>query len=139
MTMHISRGPDPRFFDGRGSGCSLFAQPDRLTIARIVTMVAASFHIRPNDIVGPFRDRTFAWPRHAVVWLARNSLPASTPQIGRALGGRDHTTILHAVKRAEERRAADPVWRAQLDALLAVCEAMPGSTAAELKGVQHAR
>lgn len=136
--MHIQRGPDPRFPDGRGSGCSLFEQPDKLTIARIVTIVAASFHVRPNEIVGPGRNRGFTWARHAAVWLARNSLPASTPQIGRALGGRDHTTILHALKRVEQRRAIDPVWRAQLDDLLAVCEAMPGSTRCKLEELDHA-
>ncbi|PZU43312.1 MAG: hypothetical protein DI568_17425, partial [Sphingomonas sp.] len=108
MTTMIERGPDPRFYDGRGSGCSLL---DRLTVSRIVQLVASANHVRPTEIVSARRTASIAWPRHSVAWLARHSLPMSLPQIGRALGGRDHTTIQSAIRRVEKRRDTDPVFR----------------------------
>ena len=135
MTTLTERGPDPRFHDGRGSGCSLIERTDeRLTVARIVSLVAASFHIQAGDITSDRRMKSIVWPRHVSAWLARHTLPLSLPVIGRALGGRDHSTVMHALERVDGRRATDPVFRAQTDALRVACEQLPGA----LREISHA-
>ena len=80
------------------------------------------------------RMKSIVWPRHVSAWLARHTLPLSLPVIGRALGGRDHSTVMHALERVDGRRATDPVFRAQTDALRVACEQLPGA----LREISHA-
>jgi chromosomal replication initiator protein len=49
-----------------------------------------------------------AWPRQVAMYLARELTDQTLPAIGRAFGGRNHTTVLHAYKRTAQRIAADP-------------------------------
>jgi chromosomal replication initiator protein len=52
------------------------------------------------------------------MWLAKQLTTRSLPDIGRRFGGRDHTTVLHAVRRIDELRAADPVLARDLETLI---------------------
>jgi chromosomal replication initiator protein len=69
--------------------------PTKISIERILHEVAAYFELRIDDLVGPRRNRYIARPRQICMYLARDLTDMSLPQIGDALGGRDHTTIMH--------------------------------------------
>ena len=92
----------------------------RPTTGRIASYAAGLFNLELDDVVGPRRDNLAVYARDAVVWVTRQMRPnISTPALGRALGGRDHTTILAALRRIEFRRAQDADFRTDSDALLA--------------------
>src|SRR3546814_782781 len=63
----------------------------------LIRAAAAAWGVSPADIIGDRRAAFIVEPRFAVIWVARNALPYSYPQIARVLGDRDPTTILHAV------------------------------------------
>jgi chromosomal replication initiator protein len=63
--------------------------------------------LRLSDMIGPKRLRNIARPRQVAMYLAKQLTPRSLPEIGRRFGGRDHTTIMHGVKKIEELMATD--------------------------------
>ncbi len=79
----------------------------RVTVEEIQRKVAEHFNIRLSDMLGPKRTRTIARPRQIAMYLSKELTSRSLPEIGRRFGGRDHTTILHGVRRVEEMRATD--------------------------------
>ena len=62
-----------------------------------------------DDLVSPSRAQAIAWPRQVAMYLTRELTDATLPAIGRAFGGRNHTTVLHACRRTAARIAEDPV------------------------------
>lgn len=75
-------------------------QPERkITAADIKRAVADHFEVRVADIVSDRRDMVVIMPRQIGMYLTKQLTPLSYPQIGRQFGGRDHTTILHGVKK----------------------------------------
>ena len=92
---------------------------NRLTTSRIIDLVAFNMGLRISDLIGKSRDPRFVRGRFAVCWLARRATSASFPIIGAALGGRDHTSAINAIGRAEEFRQRDPAFRMLTDRLLA--------------------
>ncbi len=80
----------------------LRANDRRVTIEEIQKRVADYYSVRISDMHSPRRARTVARPRQVAMYLAKQLTPRSLPEIGRKFGGRDHTTILHAVKKIEE-------------------------------------
>ena len=64
------------------------------------------------------RTRAVARPRQIAMWLCKQLTTRSLPDIGRRFGGRDHTTVLHAVRRIEELRAIEPPLAADVEALV---------------------
>ena len=85
----------------------LRASDRKLTIEEIQRKVAEHFNIRLSDMIGPKRVRTIARPRQIAMYLAKQLTPRSLPEIGRRFGGRDHTTIMHGVRKIEELMATD--------------------------------
>jgi len=86
----------------------ILRQSDRkITIDEIQRKVSDHYNIRLSDLIGPKRLRNFARPRQVAMYLAKTLTSRSLPEIGRRFGGRDHTTIMHGVKRIEELRATD--------------------------------
>lgn len=85
----------------------LRASDRKLTIEEIQRKVAEHYNIRLSDMVGPKRNRNIARPRQVAMFLAKQLTPRSLPEIGRRFGGRDHTTIMHGVRKIEELMAAD--------------------------------
>ncbi len=79
----------------------------KVTVEEIQRRVSEHFNIRLSDLIGPKRLRTYARPRQMAMYLAKTLTSRSLPEIGRRFGGRDHTTVLHGVKRIEELRAKD--------------------------------
>jgi len=79
----------------------------KVTIDEIQRRVADYYNIKPGDMLSARRAREVARPRQVAMYLAKRLTPRSLPEIGRRFGGRDHTTVMHAVKRIDELRAGD--------------------------------
>jgi len=85
----------------------LRANDRRVTIEEIQKRVAEHFNIRLADMHSARRARAVARPRQVAMYLAKQLTSRSLPEIGRKFGGRDHTTVMHAVRKVEELRSAD--------------------------------
>ena len=85
----------------------LRASDRKLTIEEIQRKVSEHYNIRLADMIGPKRLRNIARPRQVAMYLAKLLTLRSLPEIGRRFGGRDHTTIMHGVRRIEELMATD--------------------------------
>ncbi len=90
----------------------------RITVDEIQKATAEQFGLKQSDLISPGRARALARPRQAAMWLAKQLTTRSLPDIGRRFGGRDHTTVLHAVRRIEELRLGDPQLARDLEVLL---------------------
>lgn len=77
----------------------------KLTLRTIIEAVAAFYELNYVDMMTYRQDTAKA--RHVAFWLARNLTDSSLPQIGKAFGGRDHTTIQHGIKRIDQLRKTD--------------------------------
>ncbi|WP_412505070.1 chromosomal replication initiator protein DnaA [Roseovarius sp. SYSU LYC5161] len=85
----------------------LRASDRKITIEEIQRKVSEHYNIRLSDMIGPKRLRSFARPRQVAMYLCKQMTSRSLPEIGRRFGGRDHTTVMHGVKRIEELRTQD--------------------------------
>ncbi len=95
---------DPR---RRARGPLGFGLPD-VTIAGVQALVCEAFSLSRDELLSPSRAARVTWPRQLAMYLARQHTQESLPAIGRSFGGRNHTTVMHAVKRTGERLATDP-------------------------------
>lgn len=80
----------------------------RVGMDAIMKAVAGEFRISVSDLKGPRRHRNITVPRQVAMRLARDLTNASLPQIGQAFGGRDHSTVINALKRIDGLKSADP-------------------------------
>ena len=80
----------------------LRASDRRTTIDQIQKKVAEHFNVKISDMHSARRSRTIARPRQIAMFLAKNLTTRSLPEIGRKFGGRDHTTVIHAIKKVKE-------------------------------------
>ena len=86
----------------------LLRRADRkITIEEIKRRVAEHYGIRMSDLVSARRARAVARPRQVAMYLAKMLTAKSLPEIGRGFGNRDHTTVIHAVRRIEQLRETD--------------------------------
>jgi chromosomal replication initiator protein len=90
----------------------------RVTVDDIQKATAEHFRLKQSDLLSERRTRALARPRQAAMWLAKQLTTRSLPDIGRRFGGRDHTTVLHAVRRIEELRPNDPQLSQDLEILM---------------------
>ena len=88
-------------------GDSLRGAVRRVTIDEIQKRVCEHFEVKPLDLVSERRARAIARPRQIAMYLAKRLTTRSLPEIGRKFGGRDHSTVIHAVKRIEQLRDTD--------------------------------
>jgi chromosomal replication initiator protein len=80
----------------------------RPTVEGIQELTAGAFGLTREELLSPSREARLAWPRQVAMYLAREHTDESLPAIGRCFGGRNHTTVMHACRRAAERLASDP-------------------------------
>lgn len=92
----------------------------QITVDNIQKTVADYFKIKVSDLFSKKRTRQIARPRQVAMWLAKNLTSQSYPSIGEAFGGRDHTTVLHAVRTIESLRAKDNELNHDVHVLLQV-------------------
>ena len=100
----------------------LRANSRRLTIEEIQKRVSEHFNIRIADMCSARRARVVARPRQVAMYLSKQLTARSLPEIGRKFGGRDHTTVMHAVKKVEELRGVDPGFDEDIDMLRRLLE-----------------
>ncbi|WP_184066550.1 chromosomal replication initiator protein DnaA [Sphingosinicella soli] len=101
----------------------LKAHDRKVTIDEIQRKVADYYAIKLSDLLSARRAREVARPRQVAMFLAKRLTPRSLPDIGRRFGGRDHTTVMHAVKRIEELRADDSELDADITRLTRIIDA----------------
>jgi len=90
----------------------------KVTVDMIQKTVAEHYNLKQADLISERRARAVARPRQVAMWLAKQITTRSLPDIGRRFGGRDHTTVLHAVRRIESLKAEDASIARDLDVLL---------------------
>lgn len=100
----------------------LRANDRRVTIEEIQKRVAEHFNIRISDMSSARRARAVARPRQVAMYLAKQLTSRSLPEIGRKFGGRDHTTVMHAVRKVEELRATDTSFSEDVELLRRMLE-----------------
>ena len=100
----------------------LRANDRRVTIEEIQKRVSEHFNIRIADMHSARRARAVARPRQVAMYLAKQLTSRSLPEIGRKFGGRDHTTVMHAVKKVEELRHTDSAFCEDVDLLRRMLE-----------------
>ncbi len=83
----------------------------------IQRVVCHHFKLRTSDLLSKDRHKSIAFARHVAMYLCKQRLKCSFPELGRAFGNRDHTTVMSAVRKVEALRGSDPEVRAHLEAL----------------------
>jgi chromosomal replication initiator protein len=92
-------------------------EPKRVKIEDIQKLVASHYSVTRADILSSRRTAIVVKPRQVAMYLAKALTLRSLPEIGRRFGGRDHTTVLHAVRKIEGLRAANTALREELELL----------------------
>ncbi len=100
----------------------LRANDRRVTIEEIQKQVANHFNIRLSDMHSARRARSVARPRQVAMYLAKQLTARSLPEIGRKFGGRDHTTVMHAVKKVDELKGLDSGFAEDIELLRRMLE-----------------
>ena len=95
----------------------------KVTIEEIIRKVADHYNLRMSDMISSRRSRTISRPRQLAMFLAKNLTSKSLPEIGRRFGGRDHTTVIHAVKKIEELKNKDLQIAEEVEILRRMLEA----------------
>ncbi len=96
----------------------LAQQEKRVSIETIQRRVAEHFNLRPTDLKARSNAKAIAFPRQVAMYIAKQLTGASLPELGRAFGGKHHTTVLHSVKKIERLRKQDKEFAQQLHRLL---------------------
>lgn len=95
-------------------------QEKPVSVEHIQKTVAAYYKIRPADMKSNKRSRLFSHPRQVAMYLCKHLTSSSYPEMGHQFGGRDHTTVLHAVRSIDTKKALDPVLAEDLESLTAM-------------------
>ena len=93
------------------------ARPNEASVEDIQRVVCHHFKLRSTDLLSKDRHKSIAFARHVAMYLCKQRLKCSFPELGRAFGNRDHTTVISAVRKVEALRTSDPEVRAHLEAL----------------------
>jgi hypothetical protein len=89
-------------------------------VAKIKREVAAKYGVTPADIESDRRQKQVVMPRHIAIYLSKRLTSRGLASIGRAFGGRDHTTCLHAIQKIERLRAADGQLNTEIEELVTI-------------------
>ena len=92
-------------------------EPRRIKIEDILRIVSRHFGVSKGDLLSQRRHRSVVWPRQIGMYLAKQMTHRSLPEIGRRFGNRDHTTVLHAIRKIEGVIAGDANLRDEIDEL----------------------
>jgi len=92
-------------------------RPNEASVEDIQRVVCHHFKLRSTDLLSKDRHKSIAFARHVAMYLCKQRLKCSFPELGRAFGNRDHTTVISAVRKVEALRTSDPEVRAHLEAL----------------------
>jgi chromosomal replication initiator protein len=93
------------------------ARLNEASVEDIQRVVCHHFKLRSGDLLSKDRHKSVAFARHVAMYLCKQRLKSSFPEIGRAFGNRDHTTVMAAVRKVGALRATDSETRAHLEVL----------------------
>jgi chromosomal replication initiator protein len=94
----------------------------KVNIEQIQKKVSEHFNVKMSDMSSARRSRTVVRPRQIAMYLSKNLTSRSLPEIGRRFGNRDHTTVIHAVKKVEELRNLDVSFDEDVELLIRMLE-----------------
>ena len=92
-------------------------EPRRIKIEDILRYVSRHYGVSKSDLLSQRRHRSVVWPRQIGMYLAKQMTSRSLPEIGRRFGGRDHTTVLHAIRKIEGELAKNQNLNEEIDEL----------------------
>ncbi len=92
-------------------------EPRRIKIEDILRIISRHFGVSKGDLLSQRRHRSVVWPRQIGMYLAKQLTARSLPEIGRRFGNRDHTTVLHAIRKIEGEITGNPRLRDEIDEL----------------------
>ena len=92
-------------------------EPRRVKIEDILKAVSRHFAVSKQDILSQRRHRSVVWPRQIGMYLAKQMTSRSLPEIGRRFGDRDHTTVLHAIRKIDKELEGNTRLRDELEEL----------------------
>jgi chromosomal replication initiator protein len=84
------------------------AQDRKVTIDSVIRAVGERFSLQPAQLKQRTNAHEISHPRHIAMYLAKELTAASLPELGRAFGGKHHTTVLHGIRKIEQQRRTDP-------------------------------
>ena len=92
-------------------------QNRQIMIEDVLRTISGHFNVTKQDILSSRRHKTIVYPRQIGMYLAKVLTTRSLPEIGRKFGGRDHTTVLHAVRKIEKLIKTDPTIKESITTL----------------------
>jgi chromosomal replication initiator protein len=95
----------------------LVSRPENLTLAAIVAEVARYYSVSETELLSRSRHQKVAQARQVVMYLSRDEINVSLPKIGEALGGRDHTTVMHGIAKIANQIETDDALRRDIMAI----------------------
>ncbi|HTJ47504.1 MAG TPA: chromosomal replication initiator protein DnaA [Kofleriaceae bacterium] len=98
-------------------GGALSRPREHITVDTVIKAVASYYGVKPQDIKSPRRHKSVAGPRAVAMYLARQHTKDSYPDLGRAFGGKHHTTVISAVEKIIEKLKDDPSLRGEVHAI----------------------
>ena len=89
-----------------------------INVLRIKEMVADAYNVTVDDLNSKKRTKNIAFPRQIAMYIARNLLDISLPNIGDEFGGRDHTTVMHAIKKVEDEMSKSEITKVKIEKIV---------------------
>jgi len=96
---------------------SVGVRANESSVEDVQRVVCHHFKLKSNDLLSKDRHKSIAFARHVAMYLCRERLKCSLPELGRAFGNRDHTTVMSAVRKVKALREVNPDVRAHIEAL----------------------
>ena len=88
-----------------------------VTVVEVINLISNYFGVGVQQLKGDRRTRNIAWPRQILMYLLRADLKLPFDEVGRLVGGRDHTTVMHSNTKVTREAATNPDFHAQLQSL----------------------
>jgi chromosomal replication initiator protein len=126
MTLSLARTALRGMLGRRGPGGGPIQSPERIR-----ELVARRWRVRADALESKRRTKDITVPRQVAMYLIKETLGISLVRIGELFGGRDHSTVIHSIRKVEESMQADPVFRQQVEDALAEVRELSGSGAPE--------
>jgi len=92
-------------------------EPRRIKIEDILRIISRHFGVSKGDLLSQRRHRSVVWPRQIGMYLAKQLTARSLPEIGRRFGNRDHTTVLHAIRKIDREITGNPRLKEEIEEL----------------------
>jgi chromosomal replication initiator protein len=92
-------------------------EPRRIKVEDILRIISRHYGVSKHDLLSQRRHRSVVWPRQIGMYLAKQLTQRSLPEIGRRFGNRDHTTVLHAIRKIDDKLKGDSHLRDELEEL----------------------